>query len=266
MSFVACEQPQKASHKESREEGTHPLTTHPPPAHPNSTAHKMAVKTAAELPLTPCVACSPSSVTHTHPCLSYPAQYYVTGNLSRDLYDPGCRFKDPTTDVKGGCAGLLRCCLREESCRGRRTWLVCYRQAGSDEVLLANAYVHTRRVQPHHSSMTNLAAAHCTHCCCCGFLCAGVEPYTKAVAALFDPSVSKADLISSSVSGPNSITLRWRLEGKLKIGEEVLLLLWCCWTLLLEVITYKWILSPVVTVPIPSYRKRRVGWAGELQF
>lgn len=28
-------------------------------------------------------------------------QYYVTGNLSKDLYAPDCRFKDPTTDVKG---------------------------------------------------------------------------------------------------------------------------------------------------------------------
>lgn len=74
-------------------------------------------------------------------------QYYVTGKLTKDLYAPDCRFKDPTTDVKG------------------------------------------------------------------------VEPYTKAVAALFDPEVSKADLISSEVSGSNSITLRWRLEGKLKIGN-----------------------------------------------
>ena len=47
-----------------------------------------------------------------------------------------------------------------------------------------------------------------------------MEPYTTAVAALFDADVSKADLISSEVSGPNSITLRWRLEGKLKIGEH----------------------------------------------
>jgi hypothetical protein len=30
-------------------------------------------------------------------------QYYVTGNLTRDIYAPDCRFKDPTTDVKGGC-------------------------------------------------------------------------------------------------------------------------------------------------------------------
>eukprot|EP00775_Hariotina_reticulata_P010433 gene10433-10591_t len=47
----------------------------------------------------------------------------------------------------------------------------------------------------------------------------GVEPYTKAVAALFDPSVSHADLISTDISGPDSISLRWRLEGKLKIGN-----------------------------------------------
>jgi hypothetical protein len=52
-------------------------------------------------------------------------------------------------------------------------------------------------------------------------LLAGVEKYTTAVAALFDPAVSKADLIASEVSGPNSITLRWRLEGKLKIGEQL---------------------------------------------
>jgi hypothetical protein len=46
-----------------------------------------------------------------------------------------------------------------------------------------------------------------------------VEPYTTAVAALFDPAASRADLLDSSVTGPNSITLRWRLEGRLKIGE-----------------------------------------------
>jgi hypothetical protein len=28
-------------------------------------------------------------------------------------------------------------------------------------------------------------------------------------------------MIFSEVSGPNSITLRWRLEGKLKIGEQL---------------------------------------------
>jgi len=50
----------------------------------------------------------------------------------------------------------------------------------------------------------------------------GVEPYTKAVAALFDPSVSRADLISTDIIGPDSITLRWRLEGKLRIGELTL--------------------------------------------
>ncbi|WIA33788.1 hypothetical protein OEZ86_006901 [Tetradesmus obliquus] len=47
----------------------------------------------------------------------------------------------------------------------------------------------------------------------------GVKKYTTAVAALFDQTVSRADLISSNVAGPNSIALRWRLEGKLKIGD-----------------------------------------------
>ncbi|KAF6258407.1 hypothetical protein COO60DRAFT_1127701 [Scenedesmus sp. NREL 46B-D3] len=47
----------------------------------------------------------------------------------------------------------------------------------------------------------------------------GVQKYTAAVAALFDPAVSRADLVSSSVAGPNSISLRWRLEGRLKIGN-----------------------------------------------
>jgi hypothetical protein len=46
-----------------------------------------------------------------------------------------------------------------------------------------------------------------------------VQKYTTAVAALFDPAVSRADLLGSSVAGPNSINLTWRLEGALKIGE-----------------------------------------------
>ena len=28
-------------------------------------------------------------------------QYYVTGNLTRSIYRDDCRFKDPTTDVRG---------------------------------------------------------------------------------------------------------------------------------------------------------------------
>jgi hypothetical protein len=47
----------------------------------------------------------------------------------------------------------------------------------------------------------------------------GVGPYTSAVKALFDPAASKADLISIAVTDPHSITLRWRLEGKLQLGE-----------------------------------------------
>lgn len=55
-------------------------------------------------------------------------------------------------------------------------------------------------------------------CCTMPSCRAGVKPYTTAVAALFDPEVSHADLLASSVSGPNTITLRWRLEGRLKLG------------------------------------------------
>lgn len=47
---------------------------------------------------------------------------------------------------------------------------------------------------------------------------AGVEKYTTAVAALFDPAASRADLVSISTdAGSNTIRLRWRLEGKLRL-------------------------------------------------
>jgi hypothetical protein len=41
---------------------------------------------------------------HACSCVAFACtlQYYVTGNLTRDIYAPDCRFKDPTTDVKGG--------------------------------------------------------------------------------------------------------------------------------------------------------------------
>jgi Uncharacterized conserved protein (DUF2358) len=80
---------------------------------------------------------------------------YVTGRLTRSLYDENCVFIDPTTNVKG------------------------------------------------------------------------VERYTQAVAALFDPSSSRADLISSEVVDDSTIRLRWRLEGRLKIGERLDLPLSC---------------------------------------
>ncbi|KAI8474812.1 MAG: hypothetical protein J3K34DRAFT_406682, partial [Monoraphidium minutum] len=46
----------------------------------------------------------------------------------------------------------------------------------------------------------------------------GVTKYTTAVAALFDPATSRADLISLAEGpGGDEITLRWRLEGSLKL-------------------------------------------------
>jgi len=71
-------------------------------------------------------------------------QYYVTGNLTRELFEDDCTFIDPTTNVKG------------------------------------------------------------------------VEPYTRAVAMLFDSDVSRADLISIEVEDATHIRLRWRLEGAIK--------------------------------------------------
>ncbi|KAG2435909.1 hypothetical protein HXX76_007104 [Chlamydomonas incerta] len=73
-------------------------------------------------------------------------QYYVTGNLTRSLFDTSCVFKDPTVEV------------------------------------------------------------------------VGVEPYAKALQTLFDPATSRADLISLRPTGPDTLELRWRLEGSLKVG------------------------------------------------
>ena len=45
----------------------------------------------------------------------------------------------------------------------------------------------------------------------------GVRPYTTAVSKLFDPTKSKAELVSLKVSGPNMLTLKWRLEATLNV-------------------------------------------------
>jgi hypothetical protein len=45
-----------------------------------------------------------------------------------------------------------------------------------------------------------------------------VAPYVRALQVLFDPATSRADLISIAVTGPNTVDLRWRLEGSLKLG------------------------------------------------
>lgn len=49
-----------------------------------------------------------SILTQLHVHLASPlSQYYVTGKLTKSLYAPDCRFKDPTTDVKGKLLLLL---------------------------------------------------------------------------------------------------------------------------------------------------------------
>lgn len=56
--------------------------------HTCTSAHSLPVS----LHLTEHLSCA------AHAC---PSQYYVTGNLTKYMYAPDCRFKDPTTDVKG---------------------------------------------------------------------------------------------------------------------------------------------------------------------
>ena len=45
----------------------------------------------------------------------------------------------------------------------------------------------------------------------------GVGPYTTAVAKLFDPAKSKADLISLKAVDPQTLVLRWRLAATLNV-------------------------------------------------
>lgn len=45
----------------------------------------------------------------------------------------------------------------------------------------------------------------------------GVQPYTTAVAKLFDPAKSKAELISLKVADPRTLILRWRLAATLNV-------------------------------------------------
>lgn len=45
----------------------------------------------------------------------------------------------------------------------------------------------------------------------------GVQPYTAAVSKLFDATKSKAEMVSLKVSGPNILTLKWRLAATLNI-------------------------------------------------
>lgn len=46
----------------------------------------------------------------------------------------------------------------------------------------------------------------------------GVEKYAAALKLLFDPVNSKADMISLKATGPNTFDLKWRLEGRLRLG------------------------------------------------
>jgi hypothetical protein len=46
----------------------------------------------------------------------------------------------------------------------------------------------------------------------------GIEPYARGVYKLFNQETSRAEIISTDVSGPNTITCTWRLSGDVQIG------------------------------------------------
>lgn len=46
----------------------------------------------------------------------------------------------------------------------------------------------------------------------------GTEKYAAAISSLFNPQTARADLLSCSVSSPNTIELAWRLEGTITQG------------------------------------------------
>ena len=48
----------------------------------------------------------------------------------------------------------------------------------------------------------------------------GIEEYARAVNKLFDQNTSRAEIISTQVISPNTITVTWRLSGKVKIGPN----------------------------------------------
>jgi hypothetical protein len=60
----------------------------------------------------------------------------------------------------------------------------------------------------------------------------GIEDYAKGVNKLFDQETSRAEIISSVVNStvPNTITVTWRLSGKVNIGPGLNIKPYICYT------------------------------------
>lgn len=58
----------------------------------------------------------------------------------------------------------------------------------------------------------------------------GIEEYARAVNKLFDQTSSRAEIISTAVTSPNTITVTWRLSGSVKIGPGLRIKPYICYT------------------------------------
>lgn len=58
----------------------------------------------------------------------------------------------------------------------------------------------------------------------------GIEEYARAVNKLFDQKTSRAEIISTKVTSPKTITVTWRLSGKVKIGPGLSIKPYICYT------------------------------------
>ncbi len=58
----------------------------------------------------------------------------------------------------------------------------------------------------------------------------GIDEYARAVNKLFDQNTSRAEIISTTVTSPTTITVTWRLSGKVKIRPGLNIKPYICYT------------------------------------
>lgn len=58
----------------------------------------------------------------------------------------------------------------------------------------------------------------------------GIEDYARGVYKLFDQDISRAEIISTQVVSPNTITVTWRLSGKVNVGPGLTIKPYICYS------------------------------------
>lgn len=58
----------------------------------------------------------------------------------------------------------------------------------------------------------------------------GIEDYARGVCKIFDQETSRAEIISTEAVSPNTITVTWRLSGKVNIGPGLTIKPYICYT------------------------------------